>query len=210
MRVWKSVYNFIHLTLSSLKRNTGFKEFHGNLSQKKVGEKLKEYLEYLDNYQQYLSVYRSGKYPPTHTHLTEGHRQRVRVENTKGEKNLKRSTIYKGNHKPQLEFISRGVGVQSTLTNSLKWIESKHVYLKMYGVIRKSYRLKLKEISNTGEIKSWKALKNILRNHASQGPLAKIDWSEVITKVNHKRKKKLKLLLQYKFSFNVLKLHYPS
>lgn len=98
------MYNFIHLTLSSLKRNTGFKEFHGNLSQKKVGEKLKEYLEYLDNYQHYLSVYRSGKYPPTHTHLTEGHRQRVRVENAKGEKNLKRSTIYKGNHKPQLEF----------------------------------------------------------------------------------------------------------
>ena len=98
------MYNFIHLTLSSLKRNTGFKEFHGNLSQKKVGEKLKEYLEYLDNYQHYLSVYRSGKYPPTHTHLTEGHRQRVRVENTKGKKNLKRSTIYKGNHKPQLEF----------------------------------------------------------------------------------------------------------
>lgn len=31
----KSVYNFIHVTLSSLKRNTGFKEFHGNLSQKK-------------------------------------------------------------------------------------------------------------------------------------------------------------------------------
>ena len=56
---------------------------------KKVGEKLKEYLEYLANYQHYLSVYRSGKYPPTHTHLTEGHRQRVRVENTKGEKNLK-------------------------------------------------------------------------------------------------------------------------
>ena len=42
----KSVYNFIHVTLSSLKRNTGFKEFHGNL-QKKVGEKLKEYLEYI-------------------------------------------------------------------------------------------------------------------------------------------------------------------
>ena len=41
------------------------------------------------NNQHYLSVYRSGKYSPTHTHLTEGHRQRVRVENTEGEKNLK-------------------------------------------------------------------------------------------------------------------------
>ena len=45
----------------------------------------------------------------------------------------------------------------------------------MYGVIQKSYRLKLKEISNTGDIKSCKALKKILRNHASQGPLAKVD-----------------------------------
>ena len=71
----------------------------------------------------------------------------------------------------------------------------------MYGVIRKSYRLKLKEISNTGEIKSWKALKNILRNHASQGPLAKVDWSEVVTKVNHKRKKKIEIVTPIQVQF---------
>ena len=92
----KSVYNFIHVTLSSLKRNTGFKEFHGNLSQKKVGEKLlKEYLEYIGIPSQLSTLSFSVSFwkilPYTHTHLTEGHRQRVRVENIEGGggKNLK-------------------------------------------------------------------------------------------------------------------------
>jgi len=51
-----------------------------------------------------------------------------------------------------------------------------------------------------GEIKSWKALKKILRNHASQGPLAKVDWSEVITKVLINEKKiEIVTLVQVQF-----------
>ena len=60
---------------------------------KKSGEKLKEYLEYIGIPSQLSTLSFSVSFwkilPYTHTHPTEGHRQRVRVENTKGEKNLK-------------------------------------------------------------------------------------------------------------------------
>ena len=60
---------------------------------KKSGEKLKEYLEYIGIPSQLSTLSFSVSFwkilPYTHTHLTEGHRQRVRVENTEVGKNLK-------------------------------------------------------------------------------------------------------------------------
>lgn len=60
---------------------------------KKSGEKLKEYLEYIGIPSQLSTLSFSVSFwkilPYTHAHLTEGHRQRVRVENTEVGKNLK-------------------------------------------------------------------------------------------------------------------------